>query len=305
MVRRHSWTQGSFPRMKLRFEHASSLIVVVAALAAAACGSQAPRSGVNGGATNADAASGAGDPEGAPALGSAGEFQQEDGGTQDSTECQHLNIGILGNQGSNPAAHFQTWLETSGTSVQRIQAAAPTPPLDAATLRPFDVVILDRLTRDYTPAEADVITAFVTGGGGLVSMSGYLDNTTDDWHANSLMTGLGVAYSGDRKWGPVVDFVAHPITAGLTSVTFVGGYPVADLGTPGAVRTALGFLNPSGSKTPVGYAIQAGLGRALVWGDEWIEYDSEWNNQPEIKQLWVQTFSWLAPSTKCEITPPK
>jgi hypothetical protein len=46
-----------------------------------------------------------------------------------------------------------------------------------------------------------------------------------------------------------------------------------------------------------------GSGRAFVWGDEWIEFDSEWSTLPEIERLWVQVFTWIAPPTKCTLTP--
>ena len=71
-----------------------------------------------------------------------------EGGTDDGSACQHLNIGILGNPGANASSNFQSWLTMAGTSVQRIQTTA-TDPLTPATLQPFDVVILDWLTRDY------------------------------------------------------------------------------------------------------------------------------------------------------------
>jgi len=32
-----------------------------------------------------------------------------------------------------------------------------------------------------------------------------------------------------------------------------------------------------------------------VWGDEWIEFDSEWTTLPRIKQFWVNIFAWVAP----------
>jgi hypothetical protein len=232
--------------------------------------------------------------------------------TPDASGCQHLNIGILGNPGSNPSANFQAWLVSSGTSVQRIQTTAPTPPITAATLQPFDVVLLDWLTRDYDAGEASVLAAFVSAGGGLISLSGYDNVTTDDWHANSLLAPLEVAYTGQLLNGPggevpVTDFATHPITAGITSVSFKGGYAISDLGGTASTRTPIAFLpDPSGTGTlPVGYAIQMSKGRAFVWGDEWISFDSEWSTIPEIKQLWVQVFAWVSPTNTCPIHPPQ
>jgi hypothetical protein len=229
-----------------------------------------------------------------------------DGSTVDaSAACHHLNIGILGNPGANASSDFQAWLVTAGTSVQRIQTAAPTPAISASTLQPFDVVILDWLTRDYTTAEAAVLAAFVTAGGGLVSMSGYDNVTADDWHANSLLAPLGVAYYGSLLIQAVTDFAPHPITMGLTSVTFEGGYAVQDLGGAASTRTPIAFLPDAadGGLLPVAYAVQMGGGRAFVWGDEWIEFDSEWSTLPEIKQLWVQVFAWIAPPSGCGLQP--
>lgn len=213
--------------------------------------------------------------------------------------CTQLNIGILGNPGANPSSNFQAWLEARGTTVQRIQTTADVP-LTADALAPFDVIVLDFLTRDYTADEAAIFGAWVAKGGGIASMSGYQDDTSQDWRANSLLSQLGVAYSGDRLWGPVTDFAVHPITAGLTSVTFTGGYSIADLGGTGT-RTPISFITSGGNRLPVAYAVELGAGKAFVWGDEWIEFDSEWGSQPQIPTLWLQIFTWIAPTNRCAL----
>lgn len=221
----------------------------------------------------------------------------------DTAACTQLNIGIFGKAGSNASSNFQQWLEKSGTSVQRIQTTT-TVPLTADVLKPFDVVVLDWLPRDYTAAEAATFATWVSAGGGVASMTGYDNVTTDDWHANSLLAPLGVAYAGPLRSGPVTDFVTHPITAGLTSVTFNGGYAVSDLGGTASTRTPIAFLADASGKVNAGIAIQSGAGRAFVWGDEWIEFDSEWSTLPAIKQLWVQVFRWVSPTNKCTLVPP-
>lgn len=217
--------------------------------------------------------------------------------------CARLNIGILGNPGSNGSSNFEQWLTKAGTSVQRIQTT-PDEPLTHATLEPFDAVVLDFLPRDYSADEVAIFAAWVSAGGGVAAMSGYHDDTTVDWRANSLLAPLGVAFSGDRSWGPATSFATHPITNGLSSVTFTGGYPVSDLGGASSTRTPIAFL-PSTPPKPVGFAVQMGSGHAFVWGDEWIEFDSEWAALPQIPQLWVQVFAWIAPTTTCGLIPPK
>ncbi|HEX2670857.1 MAG TPA: DUF4350 domain-containing protein, partial [Polyangiaceae bacterium] len=226
-----------------------------------------------------------------------------DAGSPPSDGCARLNIGILGNPGSNGSSNFEQWLTKAGTSAQRIQTT-PDEPLTSATLEPFDAVVLDCLTRDYSTDEVAIFGAWVSAGGGVAAMSGYHDDTTVDWRANSLLAPLGVAFSGDRSWGPATIFAVHPITNGLSSVTFTGGYPVSDLGGASSTRTAIAFL-PSTPPKPVGFAVQMGSGRSFVWGDEWIEFDSEWAALPQIPQLWVQVFAWIAPTTTCGLIPPK
>lgn len=219
-------------------------------------------------------------------------------GDADAT-CRQLNIGILGNPGSNSSSNFQAWLEARGTTVQRIQTTADVP-LSAADLAVFDVVVLDLLPRDYTADEVAIFAAWVSAGGGFASMTGYKDDTTQDWHVNSLLAPLGLAYALPRSWGPVTQFAAHPITTGLTSVTFTGGYVISDLGGAGT-RTPIAFL-PGTPANVVGSAVQMGAGHGFVWGDEWIEFDSEWSAMPQIPQLWLQIFNWISPPSRCMLT---
>ncbi|HKO47873.1 MAG TPA: hypothetical protein VJV79_09125 [Polyangiaceae bacterium] len=291
---------------------------LLSASALVACGNDPRRPGsavANAGAGNSSASGGAAGSGGAAAgSGLAGStvagtgpilVVDPDAGTTDrdaDTACSHLNIGILGNPGARASSNFQEWLVKSGTSATRIHTSS-NDALTSATLQPFDVVILDWLTHAYTADEAAIFAAWISAGGGMASMTGY-SNTPSDWHANSLLAPLQVAYSGSLANGPITNFAAHPVTAGLSSVTFLGGYPVADLGGSASTRTPIAFL-PDTSDTIAAVAIQMGKGRGIVWGDEWIEFDSEWSTLPEITQFWVQLFAWIAPKNKCELTPPK
>jgi hypothetical protein len=282
----------------------SSFAATLVALAFA-CGSSNGRSFAQGGDAGIESGAASDGPSGSDgpaheAAADTGGSLLGDGSTADTGACQRLRIGILGNPGANPSSDFQAWLVSAGTSVQRIQTTAPTSTITATDLQAFDVVILDWLTRDYSAAEASVLAAFISAGGGLVSMSGYDNVTTDDWHANSLLAPLAVAYTGALLNGPVTSFAPHPITTGLTSVTFEGGYEVADLGGTASTRTPIAFLP---GPVTVGMAVQLGSGHGLVWGDEWIQFDSEWSTLPEIKQLWVQVFGWISPPNTCGFHP--
>lgn len=45
--------------------------------------------------------------------------------------------------------------------------------------------------------------------------------------------------------------------------------------------------------TPSGIAQQRGSGHVFVWGDEWIEFDSEWRAQVMVARFWVNIFGWF------------
>jgi hypothetical protein len=227
-----------------------------------------------------------------------------DSGPQDAppATCSRPRVGLLGRGGNAPTSNFEQWLNSSGATASRLQASPSDPHLTAAILAPFDVVVLDYLVRTYDATEASVLEEWVKAGGGLVSMAGYVypNDTSIDFRPNALLGNLGVAYSGYYIDGPVTKFMPHPITVGLSSVSFQGGFVIADLGTGGSTRTPIALL-PSGS---AGVAIEAGKGRAFIWGDEWIEYDTEWSSIPDVKALWVNVFSWLA-ANRCTLVPTK
>src|SRR5450631_2199542 len=81
--------------------------------------------------------------------------------------CSQLNIGILGNPGSNATSNFQSWLEARGTAVQRFQTTDGVP-LTADALQPFDVIVVDLPPRVYTADEAAIFGAWVSAGGGEI-----------------------------------------------------------------------------------------------------------------------------------------
>lgn len=204
--------------------------------------------------------------------------------------CDCLSIGVLGAPGPLASSSFQAWLEARGTTVVRFGEDSSV--LDAGVLAPFDIVILDLLPREYAPMEAAALRVFVDGGGGLISLTGHNGGSDLAW-GNSLLVSFGVAYEPGLLTNPVTDWTAHPTSTGITSVTFRGGYHV----TPAAGDTTVAQLDGG----PVGVALERGEGRAFIWGDEWIEYDSEWTTMPMIQQLWANLLAWVGPTDRCDV----
>ena len=218
--------------------------------------------------------------------------------TDEPAACTSLNIAILGVAGPNPSSDFQAWLVARGTSVTRFQTNA-SEALTSADLNKYDVAIIDELVRDYTSADASTMQSWISAGHGLVSMTGHTGSSIS-FRPNVLLASLGVAYGGGLLDGPVTEFVQHPVTTGLTSVSFYGGYHITEV-SAASTRTVFATLDSG----PVGYAVQLDDGRAVVWGDEWIEYDSEWAALPQIQQFWVNIFDWIKPTGKCGLVVPK
>lgn len=205
--------------------------------------------------------------------------------------CDCLAIALVGTSGGLAASQFQQWLVDRGTSADRID-----PPLvDAAVLDAYDVIILDQLTREYSAAEAAAFDTWVMAGGGLMAMTGHTASpvSAQAW-PNGILGPMGLEYQGPLLNGPVTDFVPHPVTVGLSSVTFLGGFEV--VATLPGLSDVIARLPGT---QPAAQAQERGLGKVLVWGDEWIEYDSEWAALPEITQLWVNIFEWITPTDVC------
>lgn len=204
-------------------------------------------------------------------------------------DCQ--TIALFGEPGSSGTSNFVAWLASNGTDVVRMQGITDgAPTLTAADLAPHQVIILDNLRRAYTVEEAGFMTDWVTAGGGLMVLSGYTGGAADYDEPNSLLTGVGLALGGTLTNGPVTMFAPHPVTEGITSVTFLGGFHVAEVeGVAGGVNTVVATI----ADQPVGVVQQRGEGRVFVWGDEWITFDSQWDAMPEIQAFWANSLGWL------------
>jgi hypothetical protein len=53
-------------------------------------------------------------------------------------------------------------------------------------------------------------------------------------------------------------------------------------------------------------ADQADDGRVIVFGDEWVTYDSEWEDTEgqQVELLWLNMIKWMSPPEKCQVSIP-
>ena len=132
-----------------------------------------------------------------------------------------------------------------------------------------------------------------------MSMTGYTGGPSDVDFPNSILGPMGLTYNNSQGIisGPVVDWTPHPISEGIASVTFLGGYYIDVTDDGVGTNTTVATLPPG----PVGVAQVRAGGKLFVWGDEWIEFDSEWQQIPQIKKFWANILGWLAPQNFCVV----
>jgi len=208
----------------------------------------------------------------------------------DAANLAGLHITFFGNGGAYPETSLDAFLASNAT-VARIQTSATDAALAAGDLAGVDVVILDQLPRDFTADEAQTLATWVAAGGGLFSMSGYTGGSSDVTRPDSLLAPYGIQYG--TFFGSSINVAAitpHPTMTHVDFIHFYGGFSVvadADAGT----TTIIGMLDATNAGL---VARSYGSGRVVVWGDEWIEYDSEFSTNPSNQRFWDNTIAWLA-----------
>lgn len=217
--------------------------------------------------------------------------------------CDCLNIAILGASGFAPNANFEAWLEDQGSAVTRTLLANNPGVVTPAFLANYDLVLLDRIERALSPEEAAAIEAFVKADGrGMITLIGYnFDNNNpvpERDRANTALAPFGLAYTGGYFGdGVIPTFVQnHPVSMGIVDVNFAGGIAPIDNGNQGTSDVFATVQN-----TTAGIAHQTAMqgGRVIVWGDEWLTFDSDWQGYADVQDFWVNMVSWAKPQDFC------
>ncbi len=219
--------------------------------------------------------------------------------------CDCLNIGILGAPGYAPNADFEAWLEDQGSAVTRTLLANNPGVITPMFLGQFDLVLLDRIERAFSPAEAAALEAFIKQDRrGMITLIGYnFDNNNpapERDRANTALAPFGLAYQGGY-FGNVVTPTfdqKHPISMGIVDVNFAGGIAPADIGNQG---TSAVFATVQGTTAGIAHQTAMDGGRVVVLGDEWITFHSDWQGYADVKDFWVNLVNWARPQDICSL----
>lgn len=228
--------------------------------------------------------------------------------------CDCLNIATIGHIGpwSSGGNIFASWLDAR-SPIGAVELGDE--PLSAEQLQRFQiVVVLHAATSEvanngvtapahhvFSEDEASVFETWVRAGGGVMTTIGYTGNEAEEVvNVNRLLTRLGMGYSSSKLdlGGNVGGWMPHPVSDGVTNIfTDNGVEPDTASGSTIALAGDKAALQVS----------QVDAGRVAVWGDEWITYDSEWQDLDgqQVELFWLNLLKWLSPPTKCQVAIPQ
>jgi hypothetical protein len=340
--------------LKSSLENVSLLATFLGlAACAAAPASTGSNHGVGGSGSNGGDGSNGGSGYVPPGTGGAQGMDPDSGMVCDNTgKCTCINIAEFGKtgtfgavQGQDGTTAFQQWLNSKSTAKVDVYDTRTT--ITPDLLAKYQVMILQDLTNvvaysqqsDYWTYSADEVAAVSdwvqNKGGSIISLTGYFsDNSYEINPTNQLLAFSGISYNGDDIMGAAdcpIDPVKNqqlcwcwggsvPITAWNTSeqmtqeIREIGAFRGRSINAPSGASV---FATFNGKNVAVG--MKVGAGRVFAFADEWVTYNSQWNdsslsqpasnyedpNNPcygrkpsqeyQIPQFWFNSISWCQP----------
>lgn len=216
--------------------------------------------------------------------------------------CDCLRIATLGEPGTVGVPNvFDAWLaarSTLGTTQLKDQT------LTADLLKQFQVIVSQNVSVNhaYSAAEVSALESWIKAGGGFMTLIGYA-GPSEIQNVNKLLAPYGMSYGPEQilqKQGsntiPVTNWVPHPVTNGVSMIGVDNGYPVNGAGLVLASEQSWNLLR----------AQEVASGKVLMWGDEWLTFDSEWQGHPEyqVELFWLNALKWLTPANNCQVPIP-
>jgi hypothetical protein len=227
--------------------------------------------------------------------------------------CDCLAIGTIGHIGpwSDGGNIFASWLNARtpqgaialGDKVLTAELLAPLQVivvLHVGTMQVTNGDVSAPANHAFSEAEAAAFGAWVKAGGGVMTTIGYSNTEAEEVvNVNRLLATVDAGYSVTNLdlSGYVTRWEQHAVTAGVRRIFTDNG------------------VEPAGSGTTVAYGEndrvalrvnQPGDGHVVVWGDEWITYDSEWEDvqDQQVELFWLNILKWLSPPKTCQVPIP-
>jgi uncharacterized membrane protein len=271
----------------------------------------AARGGSTHGASDAGANAG---PEVCDGIDNDGNGIVDDVDAEHDGVCDCLSIATIGEIGpwSNGGNVFKTWL--SSRSPQGAVELADQVLSDDLLKRYQVIVVLYASTSElsaqgrtlaahhmFSDDEVAAFERWVRKGGGVMTTIGYTSNEASEVvNVNRLLAPLGMGYSTTKLdlGGYIQNWTAHPLTDGVSNI-------FTDNGVEPGGSAGMTLARDQGMRVAL-QAAQTDQGRVVVWGDEWITYDSQWQaiNDQQVARFWLNILKWLSPPTVCQVAIP-
>jgi hypothetical protein len=239
-------------------------------------------------------------PEVCDGIDNDGDGEADNIDRQQDGVCDCLLIATLGAPGRvGDGSVFGAWLDMrSDRGAVRLGDAV----LTAELLAKYQVIVAEDLSvnHTYSAAEIDALERWIRAGGGLLTLIGYA-NPQERANANAVLARFGMSYGAEqilkksgantvpiRTWnGP------HPVVDGVMKVGVDNGYPVTGAGITLAREGSYDLLK----------GMEVERGHVLVYGDEWITYNSEWSqlSDYQVGRLWLNMIKWLTVQRVCQV----
>ena len=257
-------------------------------------------SGGSSGSGSGGSASGSGGGSGGSLIPGDAATAPGDGGGH-GVGCPIATLGAPGQYGQGDL--FMDWLSGQGESSSGNLGDQV---LTAAVLAPYKILVAQDVSGNhmYAASEVAALQAWITAGGGFMTMLGYQPPLTppEGTNVDVLLAPYGMNYGsvpilGDTAAAnPVTTWVPHPVTQGITQIGFNNGFDVEGSGTFLASEQGYNVLEVK----------VVGSGHVLMWGDEWITYDAFWSQYPQfqVKQFWQNIVDWFDPNGGCMVPTP-
>lgn len=230
-----------------------------------------------------------------------GEIDNVDVGGDGVCDCLRIaTLGLAGVWGAGDV--FAQWLDARSDNGA---VALNDQVLTKELLDKYQVIVaqdLSKMNRTYAPEEVTALSDWVKAGGGFMTLIGYAD-PSERTNVNTLLAAFGMSYgpaqilpqSGGQTI-PVTNWVVHPVTNGVMRIGVDNGYPVEGTGQTLATEQGYDVLK----------AQEVNNGHVLMWGDEWLTYDSEWTQHPEyqLELFWLNAIKWLTAAKNCQVAIP-
>jgi hypothetical protein len=249
--------------------------------------------------------------------------------------CTCLRLALLGtldsaanNKDTQP---FIDWLNGNSDGTATVSMVSTKPTLDAAWLANYDVLLVANVNGWVFSADekAAVQKWSNAGGGGIISLTGFVSTATEPADTSQLISFAGLSYSSLRTaengqskpvyyqngsvdlkeclaWTGGSDAIITapikfaPQTGSLAKLTLSLEYVGAFIGfgiTAPAEATVVA-TDPV-SNQPMAVAIEVdGKGRVLAFGDEWVIFKNQWEptGNPNNMQMDQYNKCWQAPA---------